>query len=282
MNKIKIVTDSTADIPKELVEKYGIEVVPLYVNFGEDSYIDDGKSLTKKQFYENLEKTKKQVTTSQPAPQDFIQVYDRILQNYESIISIHISGKMSGTFNSAQLAKRNFADRDIEIIDSELVHMPLGLLVIKAAELALENRTKEEIIHEVQKLKEKIRVLFIPRSLKYMIKSGRIGRAKGLIASLLKIRPILTFHKGETSQFKTTRRFGQAKDELIKSMKNMIKDTSSLMVIVSDSDAREEGDMMARRIEVTFSPREIMRAEVGPVVGNHLGPGGITVTFYEK
>ncbi|MDD3521034.1 MAG: DegV family protein [Actinomycetota bacterium] len=282
MNKIKIVTDSTADIPKELVEKYGIEVVPLYVNFGEDSYIDDGKSLTKKQFYEKLEKTKKQVTTSQPAPQDFIQAYDRILQDYESIISIHISGKMSGTFNSAQLAKRNFADRDIEIIDSELVHMPLGLLVIKAAELALENRPKEEIIHEVQKLKEKIRVLFIPRSLKYMIKSGRIGRAKGLIASLLKIRPILTFYKGETAQFKTTRRFGQAKDELIKSMKSMIKDTSNLMVVVSDSDAREEEDMMVQRIEDTFSPREIMRAEVGPVVGNHLGPGGITVTFYEK
>jgi DegV family protein with EDD domain len=282
MNKIKIVTDSTADISPELVEKYNIEVIPLYVNFGEESYLDDGQRLTKKQFYEKLEKTKAQVTTSQPAPQDFIEVYGRLLEDYQSIISIHISQKMSGTFNSAQIAKRKFPNSDIEIIDSELVHMPLGLLVIKAAELALKNRPKEEIIDAVQELRQKIKVLFIPHTLKYMIKSGRIGRAKGLIASLLEIRPILTFHKGETSQFKTTRRFGQAKDELIKSMKGMIKDTNNLTVIVSDSDAKAEGDMMAQRIKEAFSPREIMRAEVGPVVGNHLGPGGITVTFYEE
>lgn len=282
MDSIRIVTDSTADIPKNLIEKYRIEVVPLYVNFGDESYSDDGKNITIKQFYEKLEKTKKKVTTSQPSPQDFIKAYSQLLKDSNSIISIHISGKMSGTVNSAQLASREFAESDIEIFDSELVHMPLGILVIKAAEMAIEGRPKEEILEALKELKQKIKVLFIPRSLKYMIKSGRIGRAKGLIASLLEIRPILTFHQGETSQFKTTRRFGQAKDELLNSMKKMIKDTGRLMVIVSDSNTKKDGNEMAQRIEEIFSPTEIMRAEIGPVVGNHLGPGGIAVTFYEE
>ena len=112
--------------------------------------------------------------------------------------------------------------------------------------------------------------------------NGRIGRAKGLIASVLEICPILTLHAGEVSQFKTTRRFSQAKNELINSMKSMVKDTNKLMVIVSDSNAKAEGDEMAQRVKEAFTPKQIMRADIGAVVGNNLGPGGIAVTFYEE
>jgi DegV family protein with EDD domain len=282
MSKIAIVTDSTADIPKDLVEKYKIKVVPLYVNFEDKSYLNDGVDITGKQFYEKLENAKKQVTTSQPTPQDFIKVYNELLKENETIISIHISQKMSGTFSSVEMARKELSDKDIEAIDSELVHMPLGVLVIKAAELALDGKSKEEILKAVNDLKQKISILFIPNTLKYLIMNGRIGRARGLIASVLEIRPILTVHMGEVSQFKTTRRLSQAKNELINSMKSMVKDTIRLMVIVSDSDAKAEGDEMAQRIKETFNPKQIMRAEIGPVVGNNLGPGGIAVTFYEE
>ncbi len=282
MNKIAIVTDSTADIPKDLVEKYKIKVVPLYVNFEDRSYLEDGVDLTSKQFYEKLKNAKKQTTTSQPTPQDFIKAYSELLKDNEAIISIHISKKMSGTFSSAEMARKELSGSDIEVIDSELVHMPLGVLAIKAAELASEGKSKEEIIQAINELKQKITVLFIPSSLKYLIMNGRIGRAKGLIASVLEISPILTVHMGEVSQFKTTRRLSQAKNELINSMKNMVKDTNKLIVIVSDSDAKAEGDEMAERIKETFNPKQIMRAEIGAVVGNNIGPGGIAVTFYEE
>ena len=281
MSKIAIVTDSTADIPKDLVEKYKIKSVPLYVNFEDRSYLEDGVDITSKQFYEKLKNAKKQVTTSQPTPQDFIKAYNELLKDNEAIISIHISKKMSGTFSSAEMARKELSGSDIEVIDSELVHMPLGILVIKASELAREGKSKEEILQAINELKQKIKVLFIPSTLKYLIMNGRIGRAKGLIASVLEISPLLTLHMGEVSQFKTTRRFSQAKNELINSMKNMIKDTSKLMVIVSDSDAKAEGDEMAERIKETFNPKQIMRAEIGAVVGNNLGPGGIAATFYE-
>jgi len=282
MSKVAIVTDSTADIPKDLVERYGIKVIPLYVNFEDRSYLDDRVDITSKQFYERLRSVKKQPTTSQPTPQDFIKAYSELLKENGSIISIHISKKMSGTYSSAEMARKELSDSDIEVINSELVHIPLGILVIKAAELARDGKSKEEILDAINKLKQKITVLFIPSTLKYLIMGGRIGRAKGLIASVLEIRPILTLRLGEVSQFKTTRRFSQAKNELINSMKSMVKDTNKLMVIISDSDAKAEGDEMAERIKETFNPKQSMRAEIGAVVGNNLGPGGVAVTFYEQ
>ena len=154
MSKIAIVTDSTADIPKDLVEKYKIKVVPLYVNFEDKSYLNDGIDITSKQFYEKLENAKKQVTTSQPTPQDFIKVYKELLKDNDSIISIHISQKMSGTFASAEMARKELSGNDIEVIDSELVHMPLGILVIRAAELVSEGKTKEEILQDINELKQ--------------------------------------------------------------------------------------------------------------------------------
>lgn len=282
MSKIAIVTDSTSDIPKDLIEKLKIKVVPLYVNFEDKSYLEDGLDLTSKQFYEKLKEVKKQPTTSQPTPQDFIKAYDELLKENEAIISIHISQKMSGTFSSAEMARKELPGKDIEVIDSELVHMPLGILVMKAAEMALDGKSKEEILKTINDLKQKITILFIPNTLKYLIMTGRIGRAKGLIASVLEIRPILTVHMGEVSQFKTTRRFSQAKNELINSLKSVVKDTSKLMVVVSDSDAKAEGDEMAQRIKDTFNPKQIMRATIGAVVGNNIGPGGIAVTYYEE
>src|SRR4030066_721035 len=275
MNKVAIVTDSTSDIPRNLVERYGIKVVPLYVNFEDRSYLNDGVDITSKEFYERLRSVKKQPTTSQPTPQDFIKAYSELLKENDTVISIHISKKMSETFSSAEMARKELRGRDIEVIDSELVHMPLGVLAIKAAELARAGKSKEEILVAINELKQKITVLFIPSTLKYLIMNGRIGRAKGLIASVLEIRPILTLHEGEVSQFKTTRRFSQAKNELLDSMKSVIKDTNKLMVIVSDSDAKAEGDEMTQRVKETFTPKQIMRAEIGPVVGNNLGPGGV-------
>jgi len=282
MSKTAIVTDSTADIPKDLTEKYRIRVVPLYVNFEDKSYLDNGVDITSKQYYEKLKNVKKQPTTSQPTPSDFVKVYSELLKENDSIVSIHISKKMSGTFNSADMARKELSDKDIEVIDSELVHMPLGILVIKAAELSQEGKSKEEILKAINDLKQKVTVLFIPSTLKYLIMGGRIGRAKGLIASVLEIRPILTLHMGEVTQFKTTRRFSQAKNELINSMKTMVKDAGKLMVIVSDSDAKAEGDEMAERIKETFHPKQIMRAEIGAIVGNNVGPGALAVTFYEE
>lgn len=281
MGNIAIVTDSTADIPEEILKKYNIKTVPLYVNFEDKSYLDNGVDITVGQFYDRLAVVKTLPKSAQPSPADFNEAYNDVLKDNESVISIHISKKMSGTIDSAEIAKKELGG-DITIIDSGLVHIPLGILVMRAAELVLQGKSKEEIIDDINTLKEKITVLFIPRSLKYLIMGGRIGRAKGLIASILEINPILTLTSGEVSQYKTTRRWNQAKNELIESIKSMVSDSSKLCVFVSDSNAKEEGDQMMERIKKEINPAEISRSYIGAVVGIHLGPDAIAVTFYEQ
>ncbi len=282
MSKVAIVTDSTSDISKELVDKLNITVVPLKVIFDEESFLDDRKEITLDEFYKKIRTSEKLPTTTQPTPKDFIETYTDLLKENESIISIHISKKMSGTINSAELARKEMPGKDINIIDTGYVSYPLGFIVIKAARLANEGGTKEEILRSINDLKPKINVLFVPSTLEYLKKGGRIGKAKGLIASLLEIKPILTIQGGEVSQFKTTRRWNQAKTELINSMETMIKNPQNLIVSVGDSDAREEGAEMYKRIKETFNPKEISRFDIGVIVGTHLGPGGLCTTFYEE
>lgn len=281
MHKTAIITDSTSDIPAKLASKHGITMVPLTVIFEDKSFKDDRKELTTSQFYEKLQQSKKLPKTAQPSPGDFIKTYTKLLDQYDHIISIHISKKMSGTVASAEMAKKKFADEKIAIIDSELVHMPLGFLTLKAAKLAQQGKDFQQIIREVNQFKDKIKALFIPRTLEFLQKGGRIGRAKSLVASLLEIKPVLTLKYGEVSQFKTARRWKQAKTELIESMKSMVANGRKLTVSVADSNAPQDGLEMRERIEKTFAPRQIFRVAFGCVLGTHIGPGAIGITFYE-
>lgn len=282
MSKTAIITDSTSDIPKDIIKDLNITVVPLIVIFEKESFLDDGKDITIGDFYKKIRSVKKLPTTTQPTPKDFIKVYSDILKEYDSIISIHISKKMSGTINSAELAKKELPGKDIEIIDTGYVHLPLGFIAMKAGQLAKEGKSKQEILKSIYDLQSKIKVLVIPSTLEYLKKGGRIGKAKGLIASILEIKPILTIHDGEISQFKTTRRWNQAKSELIQSMKNMVKNPQSLIVSIGDSDAKEDAAEMEERIKAEFHPKKIYRVDIGIIVGTHLGPGGIGITFYEE
>jgi DegV family protein with EDD domain len=282
MQRVAIVTDSTADFPVEYIEKYNITVVPLSVIFEETAYIDNGIDITINEFYRKLKISKKLPTTAQPTPADFTNVYKRLLKDYESIISVHISKKMSGTHDSAEAAKKELGPvNDITVIDSEATTIALGLIILKAARLASEEKPKEEILNEINDLKSRINTLFIPRTLEYLQKGGRIGRAKGLIASLLEIKPVLTLHLGEVSQYKTTRRWNQAKNELISSMQSIVTTTGRLIVAIADADLKEEGDEVFAKVTELFKPCFAIRTTIGCIVGTHLGPG-LAIAFYEE
>ncbi|MDD3520184.1 MAG: DegV family protein [Actinomycetota bacterium] len=278
---VAIVTDSSSDIPKQLVEKFDITVVPLYVLFGNDTYKDESRIISHKKFYDMIRESTVMPTTSQPTPGDFLEKYKELLKKHDSIINILISKKMSGTIASAELAKKELPDADITIIDSEMVHMPAGFLTLKAAELASMGKSKEEVLKVIDEYKKKITVLFIPSTLEYLKRGGRIGRSKALLASLLEIKPILTLNLGEVSPFKNTRRWSQAKIELLATMENMLKDPESAHIFVGDSDMKDEGDAMAEKIKEKFGTKEILRGDIGCIVGSHIGPGTLDVTFYE-
>ncbi|MCJ7665577.1 MAG: DegV family protein [Actinobacteria bacterium] len=282
MPKIAIVTDSTSDLPEELIKKYDISVIPLTVHFGHKEFVDDGKDLTLEDFFIKLKESDVFPTTSQPSPGDFIELYRRLLKSHNSIISIHISNKLSATIGSALLAKKDFPGKDITIIDTLAAHAPLGLIVLKAAQMNSEGISKDEIVAKVNEMIKKVKAFILPKTLENLKRGGRIGKARGLLASLLDIKPILTLTPdGHIGIFKTTRRWSKAKRMAVESIGDFITGDKDLIVTLSDANATEDVEEVEAEIRALYSPKKIMKVKIGIVVGTHVGTG-IGITFYEE
>jgi len=277
MADIAIVTDSTSDIPEELRKKYNINIIPLTIHFGQEEYVDDGSSLTMEEFYQKIKDSPHFPKTSQPSPGSFIQLYRKLLKDHKSIISIHISDKLSGTMGSALLAAEDMKGEDLTVINSKAAHAPLGLIVLRAARMNIGGSSKQEIIEEAERMIRKVKAFILPRTLENLVRGGRIGKARSLLASMLDIKPILTLTEdGHIGMFKTVRSWNKAKAAAIDSIGDLI--TGKGRLTVSISDANEE---VEKEIKKLYSPEEIMKVKIGPVVGTHVGTG-IGITFYEE
>ncbi len=282
MKQIAIVTDSTSDLPAETYEGYDLTVIPLTVLFEDKVYIDNGIDIKPEDFYKMIQDSTEMPKASQPTPGDFLKVYDSLNKQGKDIISIHISRKLSGTLNSAELALKQLGREKVEIIDSEFVHMPCGFLVLKAAELARNGNTKAEILDAVDALRKEINSLFIPRSLDNLIKGGRVTKLKGMMANLLDVKPILTLKDGEVSLYKNSRKWELAKKEVLDIMESLLKGKGELTVSIGDVGSRQDADEVEARIQERFKPASIIRTSIGIVVGSHLGIGGLGITFFEQ
>lgn len=301
MSNISIITDSTTDLPPKIYENYDLTVVPLSVTFNNKTYLDNGIDISPQKFYEMTSSSSEMPKASQPTPGTFMQIYQEKISQGKKIISIHISRKLSGTLNSAEIAanqiEKNSKEKLITIIDSELVHMPCGFLALKAAKLASKGLSKEEILKEIHAFREKIFSFFMPKSLDNLIKGGRINKIKGKLATVLEIKPILTLKNGEVALYKNTRKWELAKKEVLDAIENCIKDiknninsnannnsnssnSSGLIVSIGDVANKKDADEMEEKIKQRFSPKEIIRTNIGIVVGSHLGIGGLGITFY--
>lgn len=281
MESVAVVTDSTSDLPGNIYKGYNLTVIPLSVVFSNRTYLDDGVDIKEDDFYQMMQSSSEMPKSAQPTPGDFINTYGKLIKQGKEIISIHISRKLSGTLNSAELAAKQFEKGDIEIIDSELVHMPCGFMALKAAKMAAEGSKREDIIKELDVFRNKINSFFIPKSLDNLIKGGRINKIKGKFATILEIKPILTLKDGEVALYKNSRKWELAKKELLDSMESMIKDPKKLTVSIGDVGSDAEADEMEQKIRERFEPLEIVRTKIGIVVGAHLGIGGLGITFFE-
>lgn len=210
MTRVKIVTDSTADIPKDLVEELDITVIPLKVNFSEQETYLDGEELSPAQFYEKLGKTSVMPTTSQPSPYDFETLYSKISTDADEetiVFSIHLSSKLSGTYQAASIAAGEVEDKiRVHVIDSKKASYSIGIIVEDVARLAATGASAEQVQARIDELLESTSVYFLVETLEYLQKNGRIGKAAALIGSLLKMKPILSLSKeGEVYPFEKVR-----------------------------------------------------------------------------
>ncbi|HHZ16633.1 MAG TPA: DegV family protein [Peptococcaceae bacterium] len=280
MGRIRIATDSTADLPAALVKEYDIAVIPLKIIFGEEAYREN-IDITTQEFYEKLAKAEKLPATSQPSPGEFQEFYEELTKDGSAVISIHISSLMSGTCQSANIAKAALADKDITVVDSRQVSAALGMVVITAAKAAKAGKGKEEILKIVQTMMEHVRAYFVVDTLENLEKGGRIGKATAFLGGMLNIKPVLTINDGLIGPFEKIRGKGKALERLVEVAKEYAAVHGNVRCIIAHADVLEEAIKVHERISSEVQCTEIILGEVGAVVGTHAGAGTVAVFFYE-
>jgi len=276
---VKIVTDSTADLSPELIKELGITVVPLYVRFDKEVY-RDREDITEDDFYKRLLQDPTHPNTTQPTPQDFAEVYQKLSSEADGIISIHISEKLSGTCNSA-LQGKELMEKEcpIEVIDSKTTSMALGFIVIAAANIAKSGKSLQQITEEVKQVVSSVKLLVVFDTLKYLAKGGRIGKAKSMLGSVLSVKPILTIKDGEFVPVGQVRSRSKGIEKLL----DYVKDTADIEdLAVIHSTTPDEAKSLAERISSMLSPKQARIARLGPVLGVHGGPGVLAIAIIRK
>jgi DegV family protein with EDD domain len=273
---VKIVTDSTADLSPEIVKELGITVVPEYILFGDKTY-RDGIDISYDELYEKLIDNPKPPSTSQPTPADFTKVYRELSRETNEIISIHLSGKLSGTYSSALQGKK-LADTksNITVIDSDLVSMGLGMLVMSAAKSALNNVNPAKIIDEIKEEMKNIHLFATFDTLKYLALGGRIGRARALFGSILNVKPIITLRHGEFAPVGNVRTRAKALDKLVELAKSSLS-VQEIAVVYSTTPT--EANSIKDRLSSLVSSNRLHLARLGPALGVHGGPGTLALAI---
>jgi DegV family protein with EDD domain len=276
---VKIVTDSTADLPPQLAKELGISVVPVYVRFGEEVH-RDRVDISEDEFYERLEHEPTLPSTVQPGPQDFLEVYRKLAPDADGIVSIHISGKLSGTCNSALMAKDMMeTECPIEVIDTQSVSMGLGLIVIAAATVANAGEGMDKVVEAVKQAMPQIHLLAMFDTLKYLLLGGRIGKAKALLGSILNVKPLVSLKDGEVVPAGQARNRAKGMDKLFDFAKSA-EDIQDMAVVYNTIP--DEAQNLAERIGSVFDREKIRIARVGPALGVHMGPGMLIVVLRGK
>lgn len=275
---VKIITDSLSDITDDIIGELDITIVPLTVLFGREAYIDR-VTITTEEFYRRLTTQNIFPTTTQPTPQAFTDVYNRLAEETDEILVITLSSKLSGTYQSAMGAIEMMEKKcRVEVIDTETVAMGLGLIVLAAATAARDGMKLDELVNFVHQALPRSHFIVYFDTLKYLAKGGRIGKAQGLLGSMLSIKPILTIKDGEISP--VTRLRSQAAG--IEYLFNFITSFHRIDALaVEHSTQPETADRLVDRLSVSLPDKPIIRSVVSPVLGAYAGPNAIAVTVLE-
>jgi DegV family protein with EDD domain len=276
---VKIVTDTLSDIPDDVAGELGITLIPLTVSFGHESFLDRVE-ITSEEFYDRLVRESNLPTTTQPSPLTFANAYSKLEEETGEILVVTLSSRLSGTYQSALNAKNmvNGGCR-IEIVDSQKIIMSFGLAVIAAAKMANAGAGMDEIITGLKARLENSQLVAYFDTLKYLAKGGRVGKAQGLVGSLLSVKPILTIKDGEMAPLTRVRSKAAGIDYLYNAVANT-KNVES--VGVEYCTTPEDADMLIERLSSLVPRESIYKSIVCPVVGTYSGPGAVAVSIMQK
>ncbi|MGO4888790.1 DegV family protein [Anaerobacillus sp. MEB173] len=282
MSKIAIVTDSTAYLPEEIRKNFDITMVPLSVNFGDETFQEEVE-ITTEQFYEKMKQAEHLPSTSQPSVGSFEQEFERLSsEGYEEIISIHISSGVSGTFQSAQIAADMVREKvKVHCYDTEISCMAQGYYVIEAAEMAKQGKDADAILERLNEIKESMRAYFIVDDLKHLHRGGRLNGAQLVVGSLLQIKPILHLENKVIVPFEKVRTSKKALSRILGMLAEDASKAEQLKVVVIHGNIPEEAEKVASKIREEHSNADVDISYLGPVVGTHLGEGTLAIGWYK-
>lgn len=266
---VRIVTDSTSDLTTQIASELAITIVPLIVHFGTETY-RDGIDLATEEFYRKLGQSTVLPTTSSASPGAFIEVYDRLAEETDEILTITISSKLSATYETAVKAKELRKGKvRLEIIDSQSAIVGLGLIVIAAAKVAQTGASLDEVINVTQHAIQRVDFRMAFDTLEYLKKGGRIGTAEAFLGSMLKFHPILTIKNGATEGVARLRSRAKVLDYLYDFAISFPRVEE---IAIEDASTPDEVEILVERLSSRFSPSSIYRTKVSPVIGTHVGP----------
>ncbi len=278
MSKIGILTDSTNDLPQEFIEsRENLFTIPLTLHFGDEQFID-GIDIKSVEFFKKIRKEDIIPTTSQPSAGRFIEKYQEIAEEYDQIISIHISGKLSGTVKSAQLATQDIDNAEIKIIDTGSASLGLGTLVKLACKLVEEGKDFEEIAEIIDSHLNKSTVLFTVSDLKFLEKGGRIGKAQSFLGSILNFHPLLELQavEGEISPNGRSRGKKRVKDTIVEYCREWLQGEKYAWIGIMHGDNPERAEEIKVALEDLCQEMdielEIIENIISPILGAHVGP----------
>jgi len=278
MSKIKIVTDSTMDMPLEMAEKLGIVVVPLSVTINGESYLDRVE-LDPAEYIEMMKNAAELPKSSQPSGGTFLEVYDRLGEEGYEVLSIHMTGKMSGTVRSAESAAQ-MTKTKVTVIDSMFISLALQFQVKEAAEMAKQGKRIEEILNRLETVREHSKLYIMIDTLENMVKGGRIGKGKAFIGSLLNIKPIASLEGAEYNPVAKVRSHSQVVKYLAKQFAEDVKGKTILGAGIVHADAYQLAAKLKEAITDLTGYQEISIDSTGPTISTHTGPGTIAFMYY--
>ena len=272
---VKVVTDSTGDLPAQVVQELDITVVPLNVHFGEESF-QDGVDLDSDGFFQRLTTEARLPTTSQPSVGAFLETYRGLLEAGHEVVSVHISAKLSGTMNSALQAREQLdAGPRLTVVDSQQVGLALGVVATAAAQAVKDGASYEETVELTPRISERVRLFVLLETLEYLQRGGRIGRAQAFLGSLLHIRPILTVREGEVHPLERVR----ARQRGLERLCQLAAECGPPQQVgICHSTTPDDALALAERIQPALAGGRLIQARFGPVLGTHVGPGAIAIT----
>jgi DegV family protein with EDD domain len=273
---VKIITDTLSDITADMAAELGVTVVPLYVRFGEEIY-RDRVDITTEEFYRRLVSESTLPSTTQPTPNDFTEVYKAAARETDEILVVTVSSKLSGTYQSATQAAKEMegGKTRIVVIDSLMVAMPQGLVVVKASEAVKAGAGLDDVTALVNRNLQNVHLFAYFDTLKYLAKGGRIGKAQGMLGSMLSVKPILTMKEGEMAPLTRMRSKAAGMDYLYNSITAMSEITG---MAVEHTTNLEDAEALVERLSAVYPKEKIYRSTISPVVGTYAGPGALAVT----